>query len=331
MLDDAQAILAEYPAAFRPTGPLEPLGNAGGLSGARLWRFTSGRGALVLRAWPPEGRGREAMELVHEWLEHAVRLEFVPQPFRALDGRSLLERGGRFWELAEWKPGAAEHAQPPSAERLRAGLRGLAAFHQCLAVHTSTGRSPGLMQRTYSLWDLSELGLNRLAKAAHTPEPRDFEALRQRWVALARPLAPRVYERVRREADEHVPLQPCLRDARGEHFLFEGERLTGLVDFGAMDIDTVAGDLARLLGDWVGDDRQARAIALESYTAVRPLSDTETRLIEVFEWAADILIGARWLEWGLYARRWFDDPAAVREGLERGVERLERLAAATLS
>ena len=51
-------LLTRYPRPFRPMDEPEPLGGAGGLSGARLWRYRSERGPLVLRAWPPHGPGR---------------------------------------------------------------------------------------------------------------------------------------------------------------------------------------------------------------------------------------------------------------------------------
>ena len=69
-----------------------------------------------------------------------------------------------------------------------------------------------------------------------------------------------------------VCVQPVLRDARPEHFLFEDGRLSGLVDFGAMGVDSVAADLARLIGDWFDGDRDLRREALAAYEAVRPLS-----------------------------------------------------------
>src|SRR5206468_88816 len=113
-------------------------------------------------------------------------------------------------------------------------------------------------------FELLERALDRSAA-----DPR--RALARRWLALARRLAPAVAALVRREAGRVVGLQPCLRDARPDHFLFEGERPTGLVDFGAMGRDSVAGDLARLLAEWVGPDPAARAEALASYAAIRPL------------------------------------------------------------
>ena len=55
-----------------------------------------------------------------------------------------------------------------------------------------------------------------------------------------------------------IRLQPALRDARPEHFLFEDDRLSGLVDFGAMGVESVAADLARLIGEWFDGDPDAR-------------------------------------------------------------------------
>ena len=66
------------------------------------------------------------------------------------------------------------------------------------------------------------------------------------WLALARQLGPMLLVPLEQSADRIIRVQPCLRDARPEHFLFEGDRLSGLVDYGAMGVDSVAGDLARL-------------------------------------------------------------------------------------
>ncbi len=78
------------------------------------------------------------------------------------------------------------------------------------------------------------------------------------WIRLARTVAPQVREPLRQASSRSVMLQPCLRDARPEHFLFEGDQLSGLVDFGAMAVDSVVGDLARLIGEWLDDDQAGR-------------------------------------------------------------------------
>src|SRR5215467_1461086 len=100
--NDLKALLAEYPAIARPCREPEALGNAGGWSGARLWRYESGRGRLVARAWPPEGPSRAVLEQIHRWLEETAKLEFVPIPLPALDGRTVHEQGGRLWEVSAW-------------------------------------------------------------------------------------------------------------------------------------------------------------------------------------------------------------------------------------
>ena len=120
-------------------------------------------------------------------------------------------------------------------------------------------------------------------------------------------------------------VQPALRDARPEHFLFEDDRLSGLVDFGAMGVESVAADLARLIGEWLDGDRAARREALASYERVRPLDPDEARLIEVFEATTALLIGERWARWHYVENRHFDDPQAVSKGLDRGLMRVQRL------
>jgi Ser/Thr protein kinase RdoA (MazF antagonist) len=128
-----------------------------------------------------------------------------------------------------------------------------------------------------------------------------------------------------------VSLQPCLRDARPEHFLFEGDRLSGLVDFGAMGVDCVAGDLARLMTEWLDGDSEARAEALNAYERVHTLETAEAGLIEAFEKSSALLIGEHWIRWHYLEDRRFDDPRAVPQGIARGLERLERLANQGLS
>jgi homoserine kinase type II len=144
---------------------------------------------------------------------------------------------------------------------------------------------------------------------------------------LARRVAPRLVEPLRAAAGRITPLQPCLRDARPDHFLFEGERLSGLVDFGAMGVDCVAGDLARLMGEWLEGDLTARAEALAAYERVRPLEAVETDLIGAFESATALLIGEHWIRWHYVEGRRFNDPQAVSQGISRGLSHLERLAA----
>jgi homoserine kinase type II len=330
-LDELSAVLARYPAIVRPCAAPEPLGNAGGGSGARLWRFASGRGSLVARAWPVDGPPEVVLLRIHEWLATAARLGMIPAPIAGLDGRTLQACAGRYWEITPWLEGTPAAQLPLTPARLRAGFGALAAFHQCLAGDTIRARSPGLTVRRAELESWRHSGFAAL-KMVLQRAPTDRRAvLAARWVDLATATADRLIRPLRRAAGCIVRIQPCLRDVRPDHLLFVDQRLTGLVDFGAMGLECVAADLARLLAEWVGPDAEPRAEALNAYTAIRPLDVDETTLIEVFESTAALLGAGHWARWHFLEERPFVDPGAVEDGLERGLARLARLATEKLA
>ncbi len=328
MKRELHELLARYPHHVQPLSELESLGSAGGLSGARLWRFRALSGLLVLRAWPPEGPARAHLERIHRWLFLASETGLCPVPVRDKSDCSLQEFRGTFWEITPWLPGEADAARPPAAGRLQAAFSGLSALHQRWAGESSVNVSPGLASRLEIVDHLLRGGFDSIeAVVAKQPASAGgIAAAGRSWLALARTVAPSVSESLRRASGSVLSLQPCLRDARPEHFLFERDRLTGIVDFGAMGVDCVSSDLARLIGDWLEGDASSRAQALAAYERIRPLEPAETALIRVFESSADLLIGQRWLQWHFLEGRQFDDPGAVSSGLARGLKRLERLA-----
>lgn len=315
-------MLGRYPAIARPSSEPESLGGAGGLSGSRLWRYPSGLGTLLARAWPADGPPRSALEEIHGWLGESADLGFIPAPLRGLDGRTLYGHAGRLWEVTPWLPGTAEAGHPPPADRVRAAFVALAAFHQRLSRHQSAGPSPGLQARLKELtgWLGSGFSAVETLLALRRDDPLCDAA--RRWVEAARARAPYAVDGLTRGAGVTVVRQPCLRDVRPEHVLFTGGTVTGLVDFGAMGVDTVAADLARLLSEWTLGTPSARNAALAAYESVRPLAPEETALIEVFERSSAVLVGGHWVRWHFVEGRVFDDPAAVARGLAKGLERL---------
>jgi homoserine kinase type II len=322
---DLRAVLDRYPAASRPSTAPEALGNAGGLSGARLWRFEDGTRRLVARAWPPDAIDAEGLDTIHRRLSMASQLPFVPVPLPALDGRTWQAHGGHFWEVTAWLPGAPDLGRPPTLARLRAGFAALAALHRAWEAERTTGPSPGLARRLAEIDDWLRGGFDDLARALDRSGPDPCLDPARRWLALARPLAPRVAEAIRPAAASTLNLQLCLRDIRGEHLLFEVDRLTGLVDFGALGVDTVAADLARLLDDWVGPDPKARAEGLAAYHAIRPLDAAEHAAVAAFEAGTALLLAGTWARWHFLEGRAFDDAAAVPLGLSRGLDRITQV------
>lgn len=324
-------LFGDYPPAFMPLDEPEALGGGGGHSGARLWRYRAAAGQFVLRAWPTNGPGRAHIKRVHHWLSLTADLGFTPIPIQDNAGQSIRECGGRIWEIAPWMDGTLDCGQPPSPEHRRAAFAALAALHCRLAHLGHQGTSPGILERHSSLRQLLDGGFDLLEKACRTEcspanGPRDHAL---RWVELARLLAPFVESRLASLVSRVLFLQPCLRDARPEHFLFDGNRVSGLIDYGAMGIETVAADLARLIGEWLGGDLSARREALGVYEAIRPLDPTESTLIAVFESSAAILIGERWSRWHYLEHRTFDDPDAVASGIAKSISQMERWVAAS--
>ena len=321
-------VLAAYPVIVQPCRPPEALGNAGGLSGARLWRYDSACGPLVARAWPHDGPSPEALAQIHRWLADAAVVGFVPVPFPTLDGRTWRVHGGRLWDVSPWLDGAAPTERPPERPRLRAGFAALAAFHQSLRRHQTIGPSPGLAARRREVDALLRRGFNVHEQALDRAATDPLAAMARRWLSLARATAPQLVEPLSRTSGWDVALQPCLRDARPEHLLFQGDRVTGLVDFGAMAIESVAADLSRLLGEWVASDPSARTEGLAAYASVRPLDATELALIDVFDDSSALLGAGHWVRWHFLEARAFDDPSAVASGIARGLERLAHRAVA---
>ncbi len=326
--DAVPLVLARYPSRLQPISLVRRLGNAGGSSGATLWRYCAADGEMALRAWPGLGPTLARLEMIHGWLKELAEepgLVALPVPLPARDGRTVQHHEGLYWEVAPWLPGAAELERPAATVRVQAAFAAMGSIHRRLWGHAQRGVSPGLRLRIRELEQLVAGGLDRMAAALERAQSEALAVLGQRWVCLARQTIPRLLPSLRDAARLEVTLQPCLRDARPEHFLFEADRLSGLIDFGAMGIESVAADLARLIGEWFADDHSLRALALDAYQQVRPLDASETALIAALEAAGDVLIAGHWLSWHYLDQRRFDDPRAAERGVSRGLNRLERL------
>src|SRR5262249_48027114 len=105
--------------------------------------------------------------------------------------------------------------------------------------------------------------------------------------------------------------------------LFDGNTVTGLIDYGGVKIDHVAVDLARLLGSMVEDRVKLRAAGLEAYKRVRPLSLQEEELVSVLDETGTLVGLITWLKWLYIDGKQFDDRTAAARRLEMLVKRVE--------
>lgn len=328
---DYRRVLQAYPPECQPLR-VEYLAGAGGFSGARFWKLVAPCGALCLRRWPSEHPNRQRLEFIQAVLWHVRQEGFqrAPLPLETRTRAGYVCEAGHFWELTPWRPGEADYRRLPSPEKLRAALAALAEFHRAAASFplpdAGPAMAPALSERLQNVERCSPERLRRLTDAV---APRDWPelALRARqWLAVAPAAALRVRPKLAHAATLLSPLQPCIRDIWHDHVLFVGSEVSAIVDFGAMRADSVAGDVARLLGSLAGDDLGGWEIGLRAYEQFRSLSDSERALVDVFDQANTLLTGLNWLEWIYLEGREFENRAGVLERLDWNLPRLARLA-----
>lgn len=321
----ARQVLDHY--RLPPAGAtLIALGNAGGFSGARLWRVEGAGGCFCLRAWPPGNVTPPRLQTLHRWMGIAreAGLPFVPAVLGNGGGTSWVEACGRLWDLTTWMPGRADFHANPSRARLENACAALARLHESWArVDPSMGPCPAVQRRLECFRDWTALiasGWHPLDRAAPGDPLRPL--VEQAWAVLHARLA-QVPERLATWIDRPLGLQPCLGDVWHDHILFSGTEVTGVIDYGSARIDHVAVDLARLLGSLAGSDAAAVTVGLGAYTRVRPLPAAEQTLIAVLDETGTLLGLANWLRWLYHEGRTFANHAAVARRLGELLQRFQ--------
>jgi Ser/Thr protein kinase RdoA (MazF antagonist) len=339
-----EPVFSAYPADCQPS-QVEAIGSAGGFSGAKLWRLNSPTGKLCLRRWPPEHPDKARLKWIHAVVAHVgnTGCSLLPAPRRTQSGRTFCEYEGYLWELTPWLRGTADFWSDPRPEKLAAAMKALAEFHRAAKtfsleqpsprpldriaspVTKSLAISPGIIERLTSVRRLLAGGLAELQVALVRNR-----ALMPRVAVQAESLFPLIQphlsaldRHLRHAANIQVPLQPCLRDIWHDHVLFEGDRVSGIVDTGSMRAETVATDIARLLGSLCANDQERWSIGLAAYKAVFPLGDDERVLIAAFDRSQVLLAGVKWVEWVFVEERTCVDPKAVEKRMEHILKRLQ--------
>ena len=348
---EVEQVLSHYGEDCRPR-QIDDLGSAGGFSGARFWRLETRRGLLCLRRWPVEHPDSAGLETIHALLWHIREQGFslAPLPIRTRDGESFVREVGHLWELTNWLPGRADYFPERKPQKISAALTALAEFHRACArfahsphgpreerhhaerdVYNRQSTSPSLNSRLEYVEHLRNGGLAAVERAVRESTDeilhdwRELAFLSRQLFDLFRRAESRVRDRLAAAANLEVPLQMTLGDIRHDHVLFDDDRVTGLIDFGSVRIDSVAGDIARLLGSMADDDEAAWQQGIAAYQTVRPLSPTELALIPAFDQSATLLSGMNWVNWVFVAKRAFDDRAAVTRRVAETIARLEHL------
>jgi homoserine kinase type II len=117
-------------------------------------------------------------------------------------------------------------------------------------------------------------------------------------LALIPILRPILLQELAVAAKTAVRCQYILRDIWYDHVLFVEQSCSGLIDYGALRIDTVATDLCRMLGSLTGaGPGELWRPAIEAYRKTAPLADEEIGLFRPLYRSSALLSGAQWLDW----------------------------------
>jgi homoserine kinase type II len=250
---------------------------SGGFSGASVWRGDDAQGKprFALKQWPVETAVARLAQ-IHGWMRDAAHLPFVPSLFSTAEGAAIAQQDERIWDATMWLAG--QPRIPACKTEVESACAAVAEIHVAWSRHAGHSSSVGVQRR---IDVLSQWLANPTARLSAFQTSLDH--LVQRAVKELARIAPLALRALL--PWENVPqlLQPCIRDLRAEHVLFVDERVTGIIDYGAMAVDTPVFDLARLLGDLVGDNEELFAQGLNKYRECRPtfaFSDRFVRLLD---------------------------------------------------
>jgi homoserine kinase type II len=337
-MDELAAVLANYPTDCQPTSVV-PLGAAGGMSGAQFWRLTTPRGGLALRRWPAEHPAPDRLHFIHAVLKHAAahKCGVLPLPITARTGETFVSYADHVWELAPWMPGVADFERAPTAEKLCAAMHALAQFHTAVANFAvpapsgSAGSSNAVHRHLTNLQNLSLATISQLKSAIRDTTWPEFAPLARQLLGHLPSAVPRAIHQLEPLLKIRLPRQPCIRDIWHDHILFTANQVTGIVDFGAVDIDTPATDIARLLGslEQVSAGQRENSTpatdiwrpGLSAYQTVKLLSAEEIQAAYALDASGPILAGCNWIRWIFIDGRQFDDQLQVIERFRRILRR----------
>ncbi len=283
------------------------LGGAG-FSGALVYRVSTINDVYALRRWPrptlPEARIIE----LHRFLQHLKDFGLsVAVPLIApQSNRSVLQLNGHLWQIEPWLPGQVRQGEELSEVELRSMMQTVAKLHLASSRYvatpsgmdwfTTSTSSPRTINERLTLienWTYEKLQSSKRVIESAPHEFRDVCcAVLSYFTQHAAPLR----ESLRKHSRQAVTLFPCWRDLWSEHVLFTDEGVSGLIDPNATRTDHVATDLSRLLGSFFGDDKQHWWTALDAYQQVRPLSQFDYELIDLFDRTSVLLSGLTWVQ-----------------------------------
>jgi homoserine kinase type II len=221
-------------------------------------------------------------------------------------GESFIEAEGLFWELSYWLQGKADYWSEPSAERLKSACRALGQLHAAwrdLAPHGDAKAigmqlAPAIMDRIWRLQALTPAAVADLEAALKKFVNEEWAKDGMLILQQIGPLKPTFLSGLTYWSKYTFPCQYVMRDIWHDHVLFQGTKCSGLIDYGAVRIDTVATDLVRMLGSLTKSGPNGEwQTGLNEYQRENRLSETELGVLDDLYRSSVLLSGVQWIRW----------------------------------
>ncbi len=289
-----------------------------------------------LRSWPIAEPGSQRLRWIHRqaWAA-AQRCSFILAPvFLKQVSGTFVEREGRLWHVEPWANGDNDfHHQPDEVRlaRIASVMHRLAQLHQCWlgvpsdassvffepsdafgCAYASVGPSPGLENRMQHLNEMvvDHRGIFQQSKEFWRTTDARRSGSDKAWCSLIDRIEQHWHANLtncRTQLEQRhgwkFPVGPILADVWSDHLFFVDDRLSSIIDYGAMRVDTAAADLSRCLSSLCGRNINEHRDALQEYEAVRPLTESERAAIQVFDDSSRLLGPMHWLRWLFVERR----------------------------
>jgi len=322
-------VLTAYP-AIGNVGDSEPL--VPGFSGTSLWKVTAAAGVFVLRRHPADSVSPEQLRFVHAVTTHVGQGGFrgLALALRGNFGECFVIREGLLWQVHPWLSGESLGEKRPTAQQVTLAMQTLADWHVAASNFPRQAEWPTLTipaattRREQRLNEIqSQIG--RWGNAIDDHLGTTAREAAATVLALFPLVAQQLHEPWLNASRIKAPIQPCIRDIWRDHVLFAADgAVSGLIDLFGLGWDSVATDVARLLGSLAVDDPELWKVGVDAYHARRTLSDDERRLAEVYDLVNVAVSGCNWVDWLFVERRPFINIEGAIARLEHFAERMKR-------
>ncbi|MBL8816171.1 MAG: phosphotransferase [Planctomyces sp.] len=221
---------------------------------------------------------------------------------------TLFQNSFGLWQIENWLPGISLTGDRLSDSQLSSAMVALAGFHRCAAAiassYTWCGTDLGIRKcvpqsirrRTEIVVELRAGLLDQLRSGFRQESDAEFREISEElwwWIRNWLPFVEKMLDEV---GQISITCQPVIRDLWSAHVLFDKDTVSGMIDLGALATDHVTLDLARILRSWFPNAPDRIFRGLEIYSAHRPLTAPELKLVGVFDVCNVVLSPVTWLK-----------------------------------